>query len=85
MYMYLLSTYVVHVVLSTCVHVYMYMYLLSIYVCIYFFQEILPFPYDLERIIDDWVLMGFLVGNDFIPHLPNMHIRQVVNDITYTH
>ncbi|CAG5086426.1 Oidioi.mRNA.OKI2018_I69.PAR.g11207.t1.cds [Oikopleura dioica] len=32
--------------------------------------------YDLERLIDDWVLMGFLVGNDFVPHLPNMHIKQ---------
>jgi 5'-3' exoribonuclease 1 len=38
-------------------------------------QERLPFPYDLEKIIDDWVLMGFLVGNDFIPHLPNFHIN----------
>eukprot|EP00118_Oscarella_pearsei_P002981 m.12490 g.12490 ORF g.12490 m.12490 type:complete len:1544 (+) comp24099_c0_seq1:68-4699(+) len=35
----------------------------------------LPFGYDLENIIDDWVLMGFLVGNDFIPHLPDMHIN----------
>lgn len=32
--------------------------------------------YDLERVIDDWVMMGFLVGNDFVPHLPHMHIRQ---------
>ena len=40
-------------------------------------QGKLRFPYDLEKIIDDWVLMGFLVGNDFIPHLPNMHIPQV--------
>lgn len=38
-------------------------------------KEKLPFPYDLERIIDDWILMGFLVGNDFIPHLPNLHIN----------
>ncbi|XP_076757496.1 5'-3' exoribonuclease pacman isoform X1 [Xylocopa sonorina] len=37
-------------------------------------KEKLPFPYDLEKIIDDWVLMGFLIGNDFIPHLPNLHI-----------
>ena len=34
------------------------------------------FKYDLERVIDDWVLMGFMVGNDFIPHLPHMHIKQ---------
>ena len=32
--------------------------------------------YNLENIIDDWVMMGFLVGNDFIPHLPNMHINK---------
>ncbi|CAH1774576.1 unnamed protein product [Owenia fusiformis] len=35
----------------------------------------LPFDYNIENIIDDWVLMGFLVGNDFIPHLPDMHIK----------
>ncbi|XP_070207130.1 5'-3' exoribonuclease 1-like isoform X3 [Littorina saxatilis] len=35
----------------------------------------LPFEYDMERIIDDWILMGFLVGNDFIPHLPHLHIH----------
>ncbi|KAJ1346829.1 hypothetical protein KIN20_001732 [Parelaphostrongylus tenuis] len=35
----------------------------------------LPFPYDIDRIVDDWVLMGFLVGNDFIPHLPHVHIH----------
>ncbi|CAF3727231.1 unnamed protein product [Rotaria magnacalcarata] len=34
------------------------------------------FPYDLERIIDDWILMSFLVGNDFIPHLPHFHINE---------
>ncbi|KAH3827407.1 hypothetical protein DPMN_129344, partial [Dreissena polymorpha] len=33
------------------------------------------FKYNLENVIDDWVLMGFLVGNDFIPHLPNLHIN----------
>ena len=38
------------------------------------FQGKIPFGYDLEKIIDDWILMGFLVGNDFIPHLPHMHI-----------
>ena len=36
----------------------------------------LPFEYDLEGIIDDWILLGFLVGNDFIPNLPNLHINK---------
>jgi 5'-3' exoribonuclease 1 len=40
-------------------------------------QTGLPFPYNLESVIDDWVLLGFLVGNDFLPNLPNMHIKQV--------
>ncbi|XP_018322001.1 5'-3' exoribonuclease 1 isoform X2 [Agrilus planipennis] len=46
-------------------------------------QKDLPFPYDLERIIDDWVLMGFLVGNDFIPNLPNMHIANGALPVLY--
>ncbi|XP_071451218.1 5'-3' exoribonuclease 1 [Hetaerina americana] len=37
-------------------------------------KDKLPFGYNLENIIDDWVLMGFLVGNDFIPNLPGLHI-----------
>ena len=34
------------------------------------------FTYDLESIVDDWILMGFLVGNDFLPHLPHLHINK---------
>nr|CAI5865765.1 unnamed protein product [Callosobruchus analis] len=41
------------------------------------------FKYDIEKVIDDWVLMGFLVGNDFIPHLPNMHIANGALPILY--
>lgn len=29
------------------------------------------------------VLMGFLVGNDFIPHLPNLHIANGALPILY--
>ena len=45
------------------------------------FQELkepglLEFPFDLERVIDDFILMAFFVGNDFLPNLPNLHINE---------
>ena len=45
------------------------------------FQElkepgVLSFPFDMERVIDDFILMAFFVGNDFLPNLPNLHINE---------
>ncbi|KAI5461343.1 exonuclease [Mariannaea sp. PMI_226] len=45
------------------------------------FQELkeegaLSFPFDLERVIDDFILMAFFVGNDFLPNLPGLHINE---------
>ncbi|KAL0943801.1 alkaline phosphatase d [Colletotrichum truncatum] len=45
------------------------------------FQELqepgrLSFPFDLERVIDDFILMAFFVGNDFLPNLPRLHINE---------
>ncbi|XP_058822871.1 5'-3' exoribonuclease 1 isoform X2 [Topomyia yanbarensis] len=39
-------------------------------------RDKLNFEFNIYKLIDDWVLMGYMVGNDFIPHLPHLHINE---------
>jgi 5'-3' exoribonuclease 1 len=38
---------------------------------------------DIERTVDDFVFMGFLVGNDFTPHLPSIDISEGAFDLLF--
>jgi 5'-3' exoribonuclease 1 len=45
------------------------------------FQELkapgaMSFTFDMEKVIDDFILMAFFVGNDFLPNLPHLHINE---------
>lgn len=43
------------------------------------FEEIadeLQFEYDFERVLDDFILVMFVIGNDFLPNLPDLHLNK---------
>jgi 5'-3' exoribonuclease 1 len=39
-------------------------------------EPTLPFDYNLESVIDDFILLAVFVGNDFLPNLPDFHIHE---------
>ncbi len=41
----------------------------------------MAFPFDGERVVDDFVMLTILCGNDFIPHLPSLDIGEGAMDV----
>lgn len=36
----------------------------------------LSFGYDFDRVLDDFILVMYVIGNDFLPNLPDLHINK---------
>lgn len=39
-------------------------------------QDLLTFEYDFERLLDDFILIMYVIGNDFLPNLPDLFIHK---------
>ena len=52
----------------------------------YEFKELdgkLKFPFEFEKCLDDYVLMSYFIGNDFLPNLPDLHVNEGGLDLLF--
>lgn len=61
--------------------IFVHLYVLREYLAIDLAMPNLPFPYDLDRAIDDWVFLCFFVDNDFLPRLPSLEFCEKAIDL----
>lgn len=45
--------------------------------------SLLSFKFNMDDLCDDFVLISMLIGNDFLPHLPNFHVTSNIMSILF--
>lgn len=43
----------------------------------------MSFDFDMDSIVDDWVLLMTLIGNDYVPSLPKFDLKTDILEVIY--
>lgn len=46
-------------------------------------HEKMRFPFSMDNIVDDWVVLMILIGNDYLPSLPRYELEADILTIIY--
>lgn len=46
-------------------------------------QSKMNFEFNMDNIVDDWVVLMTLIGNDYIPGLPNFNLDHKILTVIY--